>query len=79
MIILLNLTFLRRYRFNVTLFGSFVEELTSFVSSREAANAVIVLLFCKVKLWQGIHNRSFVVISYINSILNIEICEIHIA
>ncbi|KEH43498.1 animal RPA1 domain protein [Medicago truncatula] len=41
------------YRFKCTLFGEYVEELNSFLSSGESQNAVVAIMLTKVKLFQG--------------------------
>ncbi|XP_039682987.1 replication protein A 70 kDa DNA-binding subunit-like [Medicago truncatula] len=42
-----------RYRFKCTLFGEYVEELNSFLSSDESQNVVVAIMLTKVKLFQG--------------------------
>ncbi|KAK2440741.1 replication factor A protein [Trifolium repens] len=44
------------YRFKITLFGSEVDELNSFITSGNATNAVVVVLFAKVRIWNGSRN-----------------------
>ncbi|XP_039688455.1 uncharacterized protein [Medicago truncatula] len=41
------------YRFKCTLFGEYVEELSSFLSSGESQNVVVAIMLAKVKLFQG--------------------------
>lgn len=45
-----------RYRFNVTLFGELVDELTSFITSADKPNVVVALTFAKLKDFQGMSN-----------------------
>nr|ABD33040.1 Nucleic acid-binding, OB-fold, subgroup [Medicago truncatula] len=41
------------YRFKCTLFGEYVEELNSFLSSGESQNVVVAIMLTKVKLFQA--------------------------
>jgi len=41
------------YRFKCTLFGEYAEEFNYFLSSGESQNVVVVIMFIRVKLFQG--------------------------
>lgn len=42
------------HKIECTLFGPYVDELNAFLASGEVENAVVILQFAKVKLFQGI-------------------------
>jgi hypothetical protein len=56
------MVFFSSYRFKITLFGSEVDELNSFITSGNATNAVVVVLFAKVRIWNGILNNSLIML-----------------
>ncbi|MCI03322.1 replication protein A 70 kDa dna-binding subunit, partial [Trifolium medium] len=44
------------FKFKVTLFGPYVDELNAFVAAGKIENTLVVILMAKVKTWQDIHN-----------------------
>lgn len=52
-----------------TLFGTYVEELNTFLSSGDIENAVVIVQFAKVKNFQGIH--SYVILKFFNFLFSI--------
>lgn len=52
-----------------TLFGTYVEELNTFLSSGDTENAVVIVQFAKVKNFQGIH--SYVILKFFNFLFSI--------
>lgn len=57
------------HRMECTLFGTYVEELNTFLSSGDTENAVVIVQFAKVKNFQGIH--SYVILKFFNFLFSI--------
>ena len=47
--------YLHKFKFKVTLFGPYVDELNAFVAAGKTENTIVVVLMAKIKIWQGIH------------------------
>ncbi|WJX71071.1 hypothetical protein P8452_55105 [Trifolium repens] len=41
------------FKFKVTLFGPYVDELNAFVAAGKTENTIVVVLMAKIKIWQG--------------------------
>jgi hypothetical protein len=47
--------YLHRFKFKVTLFYLYVDELNAFVAAGKTENTIVVVVIAKIKIWQGIH------------------------